>query len=389
MDFRDKPEEAAFRKEVREFILAEAPLDKSDFREAWQKGQTWWKKLQERGWIAPAWPKEYGGAGMTVIQQFVFNEEMSMMRAPRPMHLIIGLGMAGPTLIVHGTEEQKKRFLPQMLSGDDVWCQGYSEPEAGSDLASLKTRAARDGDDYILNGQKTWTTLAHQAKWMILLARTDPDAPKHKGITYFIVDMKSPGLTIQPLVNMAGGHEFNEVFLDNVRVPKDNVVGEENRGWYAAVTTLDFERSSIGSAIGMRQELDHLIEYAREHTEDHTSTLGISPTLRYELSDRLVEAEVARMLSYRVASLQSRGLIPNYEASALKLFSTELHQRISVTGIKILGLYGQLERGCELAPLKGRLCYNFLRGVAHTIEGGTSEIQRNIIAQRGLGLPRD
>jgi alkylation response protein AidB-like acyl-CoA dehydrogenase len=389
MDFRDRPEEAAFRKEVRDFILAEAPLDKSDFREAWQKGQTWWKKLQERGWIAPAWPKEYGGAGMTVIQQFIFNEEMAMLKAPRPMHLIIGLGMAGPTLIVHGTEEQKKRFLPQMLSGDDIWCQGYSEPEAGSDLASLKTRAVRDGDDYIINGQKTWTTLAHQAKWMILLARTDPDAPKHKGITYFIVDMKSPGITIRPLVNMAGGHEFNEVFLDNVRVPKENVVGEENRGWYAAVTTLDFERSSIGSAIGMRQEMDSLIEYARAHTEDHTSTLGISPTLRYELSDRLVETEVARMLSYRVASLQSRGLIPNYEASALKLFSTELHQRITVTGLKILGLYGQLERGSEWAPLKGRFCYNFLRGVAHTIEGGTSEIQRNIIAQRGLGLPRD
>jgi alkylation response protein AidB-like acyl-CoA dehydrogenase len=389
MDFRDRPEEAAFREEVREFILAEAPLDRSDFREAWQKGQTWWKKLQERGWIAPAWPKEYGGAGMTVIQQFVFNEEMAMMKAPRPMHLIIGLGMAGPTLIVHGTEEQRKRFLPQMLSGDDIWCQGYSEPEAGSDLASLKTRAVRDGDDYVLNGQKTWTTLAHQAKWMIMLARTDPDAPKHKGITYFIVDMKSPGLTVRPLVNMAGGHEFNEVFLDNVRVPKDNVVGEENRGWYAAVTTLDFERSSIGSAIGMRQEMDSLLEFAREHTEDHTSTLGMNPTLRYELSDRLVETEVARMLSYRVASLQSRGLIPNYEASALKLFSTELHQRITVTAIKILGLYGLLERGCELAPLKGRFCYNFLRGVAHTIEGGTSEIQRNIIAQRGLGLPRD
>jgi len=389
VDFSDSPEEAAFRKEVWEFIEAEAPLAGADFREAWQKGQTWWKKLKDKGWIAPAWPKEYGGAGMTVMQQFIFNEEMATRRAPRPMHLVIGLGMAGPTLIVHGTEEQKKRFLPQMLSGDDIWCQGYSEPEAGSDLASLKTRAVRDGDDYVINGQKTWTTLAHQAKWMILLARTDPDAPKHKGISYFIVEMKSPGLTVQPLVNMTGGHEFNEVFLDNVRVPKDNMVGEENRGWYAAVTTLDFERSSIGSAIGLRQEMDNLLNYAREHTEDHTSTLSVSPTLRYELSDRLVETEVARMLSYRVASLQSRGLIPNYEASALKLFSTELHQRISETAIKILGLYGQLERESPWAPLKGRLCYNFLRGAAHTIEGGTSEIQRNIIAQRGLGLPRD
>jgi alkylation response protein AidB-like acyl-CoA dehydrogenase len=389
VDFSDTPEEAAFRKEVVAFIEAEAPLAGLDFREAWQRGQAWWKKLQDKGWIAPAWPKEYGGAGMTVIQQFIFNEEMATHRAPRPMHLIIGLGMAGPTLIVHGTDEQKKRFLPQMLSGDDIWCQGYSEPEAGSDLASLKTRAVRDGDDYVINGQKTWTTLAHQAKWMIMLARTDPDAPKHKGISYFIVDMKSPGLTVQPLVNMTGGHEFNEVFLDNVRVPKDNMVGEENRGWYAAVTTLDFERSSIGSAIGLRQEMDSLLNYAREHTEDHTSTLGVSPTLRYELSDRLVETEVARMLSYRVASLQSRGLIPNYEASALKLFSTELHQRISETAIRILGLYGQLERESPWAPLKGRLCYNFLRGAAHTIEGGTSEIQRNIIAQRGLGLPRD
>lgn len=389
MDFKDSPEEAAFRKEVQAFIKAEAPLAGADFQEAWQKGQTWWKKLQDKGWIAPAWPKEYGGGGMTVMQQFIFNEEMATQRAPRPMHLIIGLGMAGPTLIVHGTEDQKKRFLPQMLSGGDIWCQGYSEPEAGSDLASLKTRAVRDGDDYVINGQKTWTTLAHQAKWMIMLARTDPDAPKHKGISYFIVEMNSPGLTVQPLVNMTGGHEFNEVFLDNVRVPKENMVGEENRGWYAAVTTLDFERSSIGSAIGLRQEMDSLVNYAREHTEDHTSTLGFSPTLRYELSDRLVETEVARMLSYRVASLQSRGLIPNYEASALKLFSTELHQRISETAIKILGLYGQLERESPWAPLKGRLCYNFLRGAAHTIEGGTSEIQRNIIAQRGLGLPRD
>jgi alkylation response protein AidB-like acyl-CoA dehydrogenase len=389
VDFKDTPEEAAFREEVKEFIAAEAPLDRGDFQAAWQKGLTWWGKLKERGWIAPAWPKEYGGAGMTVIEQFIFNEEMAMHKAPRPMHLIIGLGMAGPTLIVHGTEEQRKRFLPQMLSGGDIWCQGYSEPEAGSDLASLKTRAVRDGDDYVLNGQKTWTTLAHQAKWMIMLARTDPDAPKHKGISYFIVEMNSPGLTVQPLVNMTGGHEFNEVFLDNVRVPKENMVGEENRGWYAAVTTLDFERSSIGSAIGLRQEMEGLVRYAQEHTEDHTSTLGFSPTLRYELSDRMVETEVARMLSYRVASLQSRGLIPNYEASALKLFSTELHQRISETAIKILGLYGQLDRESAHAPLKGRLAYNFLRGAAHTIEGGTSEIQRNIIAQRGLGLPRD
>jgi alkylation response protein AidB-like acyl-CoA dehydrogenase len=296
--------------------------------------------------------------------------------------------MAGPTIIVHGTDDQKKRFLPGMLSGEEVWCQGYSEPEAGSDLASLRTRAVRDGDDYILNGQKIWTTLAHIAKWMICLARTDPDAPKHKGITYFIVDMKAPGVEVRPLTNMANTHEFNEVFFDNVRVPKENVIGEENRGWYAAVTTLDFERSSIGSAVGMQQNVEEIVDFAREHTADHTSALKINPMLRYELADRMVETQVARMLSYRVASMQNRGLIPNYEASSLKLYSSELSQRIARTAIHVLGLYGQLERGSAWAPNKGRWAYNFLRSVANTIEGGTSEIQRNIVAQRGLGLPR-
>ena len=396
MDFRDTPEEAAFRQEVRDFIAKEAPppAERGASREEallsnWEANQQWFKKLAEKGWIAPHWPKEYGGAGLSVMQQFILNEEMALARVPRPMHLIIGLGMAGPTIIVHGTEEQKKKYLPGILSGEDIWCQGYSEPGAGSDLASLQTRAVRDGDDYVINGQKIWTTLAHLAKWMILLARTDPDAPKHKGITYFIVDMKSPGVTVRPLTNMAGTHEFNEVFFDNVRVPKENIIGEENRGWYAAVTTLDFERSSIGNAIGMKQSVESLIEYAKTHTKDHTSVLDQNPLLRYELADRLIETEVARMLSYRVASLQNRGLIPNYEASLLKLYSTELNQRIARTGIKVLGLYGQLHRGSPYAPENGRHCYTYLRSVAYTIEGGTSEIQRNIIAQRGLGLPRN
>jgi len=395
MEFRDTPEEATFRTEVREFIETEAPKTERGMsgEEAllgnWERNQQWFKKLADRGWIAPAWPKEYGGAGLTTMEQFILNEELALNRVPRPLHLIIGLGMAGPTVIVHGTEEQKKTYLPGILAGQDIWCQGYSEPGAGSDLASLQTRAARDGDDYVINGQKIWTTLAHMAKWMILLARTDPDAPKHKGITYFIVDMKSPGITVRPLMNMVDTHEFNEVFFDNVRVPKENVIGEENRGWYAAVTTLDFERSAIGSAIGMKQSVEAIVDYAREHIEDHTSALGISPTLRYELADRMVEVEVARMLSNRVASLQNRGLIPNYEASMTKLYNTELNQRIARTGLHILGLYGQLGRGSPLVPNNGRNSYTYLRSVAFTIEGGTSEVQRNIVAQRGLGLPRD
>jgi alkylation response protein AidB-like acyl-CoA dehydrogenase len=396
MDFRDTPEEAAFRQEVREFIAREAPKQEgtgdrdiiSSYAQVFVQSQQWFKKLSENGWIAPAWPKEYGGAGMTVMQQFIFNEEMAEARATRPLHLIIGVVMAGPTLIVHGSEEQKKYHLPRILSGEDIWCQGFSEPEAGSDLASLRTRAVREGDDYVINGQKIWTTIAHLSKWMLLLARTDPDAPKHRGITYFILDVKSPGVEVRPLVNMAGGYEFNEVFFTNVRVPKANIIGEENRGWYAAMSTLDFERSAIGSAIGLRQTVEDIIHYAKEHTDDGTSMLRVNPMLRYELVDRLLEAEVGRMLSYRVVSLQSKGLIPNYEAAVIKLYNMELDQRIARTGMTVLGPYGQLDRGSKWAPLRGRLEYMYLRSVGSTLETGTSEIQRNIVAIRGLGLPR-
>jgi alkylation response protein AidB-like acyl-CoA dehydrogenase len=395
MDFRDTPEEAAFRVEVREFIKTEAPklepgADMADEGvEVFMASQGWFKKLVEKRWIAPAWPEEYGGAGMTVKEQFIFNEEVAMARAPRPLHMIIGVGMAGPTIIVHGTEEQKKFYLPRILSMEDIWSQGYSEPEAGSDLASLRTRAVRDGDDYVINGQKIWTSIAHLSKWMIMLARTDPDVPKHKGITYFVVDMKTPGIEVRPLTNMAGAREFNEVFLDNVRVPKANIIGEENRGWSAAVTTLDFERSAIGSAVGQRQTVEDLITYAKDHTVDATSTLAENAMLRYELTDRLVETEVGRMLSYRVVSLQAKGEIPNYEASIIKLYNMELNQRIARAGMHVLGLYGQLDKGSgKWAPLKGRIKRRYLRSIGSTIEGGTSEIQRNIIAIRGLGLPR-
>ena len=391
MEIRDTPEDAAFRKEVVEFIETEAPLAQRGMKldEIFAKSAEWFRTLGKRGWIAPAWPKEYGGGGMTTMQQFIFNEEMAIHRAPRPMHLIIGLGMAGPTIIVHGTEEQKQKFLPGMLAGTDIWCQGYSEPEAGSDLAALRTRAVRDGDDYVVNGQKIWSTIAHVAKWMILMARTDPDAPKHKGITYFVVDMKSPGIEVRGLTNMADSHEFNEVFFDNVRIPASHIIGEENRGWYVGMTTLDFERSSVGSAIGMRQEVEEMIEYALVHQDEPSCALKMNPMLRHEIADRLIETEVGRMLSYRIASMQGRGLIPNYEASVLKVFSAELHQRIARTQIKVLGMYAQLKPGDEKAPLGGRWCHQYVRSMGYTIEAGTSEIQRNIIAQRGLGLPRD
>jgi alkylation response protein AidB-like acyl-CoA dehydrogenase len=396
VEFKDTPEEAAFRQEVRGFIKEHwtenqqegaAGVRTADPFTPNPRNREWIKRLAARKWIAPAWPAEYGGAGMSVMEQFIFNEEMADARAPRAGG--IATGFAGPTLIVHGTEQQKQKHLPEILSGEVIWCQGYSEPGAGSDLASLQTRAVRDGDDFVVNGQKIWTSGAHVSKWMILLTRTDPNAPKHRGITYFIVDMKSPGLTVRPLVNMADSHEFNEVFFDNVRVPRENMIGEENRGWYLAQTTLSFERSNIGSAIGSKQTIEDLIRYAKEH-QGTTSTLGRNPMLRNELTDRMVEAEVARMMSYKIVSLQAKeGVPPGHEASVAKLFSTELNQRIYRTGMKMLGLFGQLDGRSANAAIRGRIKYMYLRSVANTIEGGTSEIQRNIIATRGLGLPRD
>ena len=399
MDFRDAPEEAAFRQEIREFLKSELPDrfrgvslyaeggGRGDIRSRFEEMREWREKLAKKGWIAPAWPAEYGGAGLSTMQQFVMNEEFAERRAPPVGGM--GVAMIGPTLIIHGSEEQKQEHLGRILSGEVQWCQGFSEPESGSDLASLQTRAVRDGDDYVINGQKIWTSGAQYAHWMFMLARTDPDAPKHKGISYFMLDMKSPGVTVRPLVNMGGNAMFNEVFFDNVRVPATNLVGEENRGWYIGTTTLDFERSSIGSAVGQRLQVENMVKFAKEHQRDGQSTIGRHQTVRYELADRLLETHVARTLSYRVVTMQARGLVPNYEASMTKLFSSEMGQRIARTGMKVAGLYGQLMSGSEWAPNNGRYGGSYIQTVASTIAGGTSEVQRGIIATRGLGLPKN
>ncbi|MGB2694196.1 MAG: acyl-CoA dehydrogenase family protein [Dehalococcoidia bacterium] len=404
MDFRDTPTEASFRQEVRNFIKTELPPELARRREGGalfgggsgrfaQKGYLaalggWLKKLSEKGLIAPAWPKEYGGAGLSVIEQFIFNEEMATERAPRSPNQI-ALGWVGPTLIIYGTDEQKEKHLPPILKNEVFWCQGFSEPSAGSDLAGIQTRAVRDGDDYVVNGQKTWTSGAHGAQWMILLARTDPEAPKHKGISYFLLDMKSPGITVRPLVNMAGSHDFNEVFFDNVRVPKENLIGEENRGWYIGTTTLDFERSGIATSISHGTTIQDFVDYAREHRDEPTCSIARDPLIRYELADRAIEAQVERMLSYQVIGMQARGLVPNKESSVAKLYASELDQRIAATGLKLLGLYGQVMRDSPHAAMNGRMPPYYLYATTSTVGGGTSEIQRNIVAQRGLGLPRD
>jgi len=392
LDFHDTPDQAKWRTEVRDFLKKEASSSLVAESQSTGEGgraqmgqamREWRNRLAEKGWIAPAWPKEYGGAGLGVMEQFVMNEEFAEARVANVGGM--GTSMIGPTLIIHGNDEQKKEHLSRILRGESRWCQGYSEPGAGSDLAALQTRAVRDGDDFVLNGQKIWTTGAHMSDWMFMLARTDPDAPKHRGITYFLMDMKSPGVTVRPLVNLAGGHIFNEVFFEDVRVPARNVVGEINRGWYIGTTTLDFERSSIGNAVGQRQTLEYYLRYIKEHRAD--GTVSKAESVRSEFADRWIEAATAKMLSYRVITIQAEGRVPNHEASIAKLFNSELSQRIARSAMKAVGTYGQLTDR-DKAPMRGRAAERYMGTLSSTIAGGTSEVQRGIIATRGLGLPR-
>jgi alkylation response protein AidB-like acyl-CoA dehydrogenase len=395
MEFRFSPEEEAFRQEVREFLRqewseeateggAESPLGYGGGR-GLDEIRRFQKKLAQKGWLTLAWPKEHGGMGASIMKQVIFNEEMAYHRAPQ--QLGVGPDRVGPTIILYGTEEQKREHLPRIANAEVIWCQGFSEPGAGSDLASLQTSAVPDGDYFVINGQKIWTSLAHVADWMILLARTDPDAPKHRGISYFLVDMRTPGITVRPLVDMTGRHAFNQVFFDNVRVPRKNLVGELNRGWYVAAATLDFERSGINRVMAGIRLYEELVQYARE-TERDGRPLMADPTIRHKLAELKIEFEVGRLLAYRVAWIQSQGRIPNQEASMSKLFGSELQQRLARAGIEMLGLGGQLRPGSKWAPMAGRIADYYLASVSTTVAAGTSEVMRNIIAMRSLGLPR-
>ena len=389
MEFKFTAEHEALRKEVRDFLAEALPNRgvgpvRPTSQENWEEQLAFNKKLAKKGWIAPAWPKEYGGLGWSHINQMIFSEELAYAGAPDGGR-VFNVGMIGPTLIVHGTPEQKAEHLPRITNAEVTWCQGYSEPGAGSDLASLQTRAVRDGDDYVVNGQKIWTTGAHHADWCFLLVRTDPDAPKHKGISFLLVDMKTPGITVRPLINMAGYHEFNEVFFEDVRVPVRNRVGEENRGWYVAMTLLDFERSNVASIAANQRQLELLMQLWRERRSGE----AYRDILRHRIADLWVANEVGRMLAYRIAWMQEAGRIPNYEASVIKVFATELAQRITNFGVNLLGPAGALEPDSKYAVANGVFEKGHLVNVAPTIYSGSSEIQRNIIAQRGLGLPRD
>ncbi len=402
MDWSDNAEQASFREDVATFIrdrlperIAEIPRhdvsmytwyddlhnDDADVQAA---AREWADALAERGWVAPHWPSEYGGAGLTAMEQFIFNEEMAKAMAP-PVGGS-GVMLLGPTLLVHGTDAQKQKYLPAILSGETRWTQGYSEPGAGSDLGSLQTRATRDGDEFVVNGQKIWTSSAHQATAIFALVRTNPDAPKHRGISFLLIDdIKTSGLTVRPLIDMAWGHHVNETFFEDVRVPAANVLGELDRGWYVGMTLLDYERSGISGAVTQLQDLTELLDAARN---DDRSVLDRSPSLRARLADRALAIEVCYQLSMRIASMQAAGMVPNYEASIGKMFSSEHGQELYRVGIRAFGLYGDLWPGDPKAPLNGKHIHGYVRSIPSTIGGGSSEIQRNIIATRGLGLPR-
>ena len=391
MDFGWSDREREFRAEVREFVSStwsgsQTDDTEGDDTEAARRTRGYERALKERGWLTMAWPKEYGGLGAPHFDQLIFAEESSAVGAPLGGQSV---QMVGPLLMIHGTEEQKLEHLPKIASAEVMWCQGFSEPGSGSDLASLRTRAVRDGDEYVINGQKIWTSGARHADYIHILTRTDPDAPKHRGITYFMLDMKTPGVSVRPLVQMHGAANFNETFFEEVRVPAGNVIGEENRGWYAATTTLDFERSGVQRFANAKRELDRLIEYAKEPDSRGTGQrIADSPMARAKLAEQYVETEVARFLAYRVAWMQSQSLVPNYEASMSKVYGSEFQQRTARAGINLLGLAGTLKPASPYAKLGGAFCQLYMSSVARTIGAGTSEIQRNIIATRGLGLPR-
>lgn len=394
MEFKFTEQQIRFRKEVTDWIRTELPddwagIDREDQFDGanWPMTQEIAKKLARKGWLTIAWPKEYGGQARSTIEQAIFHEEMMFNGVPGTTMGIGGTQWVGPTLMIYGTDDQKAQHLPPIGAGESWWCTGYSEPGSGSDLAALETRAVRDGDDYVVNGQKIWTSAAHIADWIWLAVRTDTEAPKHKGISLLLVNMKSPGVKVRTIPNIADGISFNEVFFDDVRVPTTNLVGEENQGWYVVAVALDFERSGIMYAAYGRKTLGFIRAFATRATRGH-GLLSEYPVARNLMADLAIQVEIQRHFAYRVAWLQDQKRVPNMEASIAKVFGSETQQRVAIAGMRILGMYGQLKSDSSLLEHAGRIERQYLLTVSLTTAAGTSEIQRNIVAQRGLGLPR-
>jgi alkylation response protein AidB-like acyl-CoA dehydrogenase len=399
MDLTWSTEEEAFRAEVRDWLEGNVPQGHvasddeelgGDDQAEFEFRRDWQRTLGEAGYLAMHWPKEYGGGGRTLVEQVIFNEEYAKARAPQPVNGL-GLSLVGPTLITHGTEEQKSRFLKKILTAEEIWCQGYSEPNAGSDLAGLQTKAELAGDEFVINGQKIWTTSAKWGDWIFVLCRTDPEAPKHQGISYILCDMNQPGVEVRPIKQMTGGSGFGEVFFTNARTPRDMLVGELNDGWRVAMTTLMFERGGnlLASAVRFRRLMQNLRSLA-EQTKRNGGHAIDDPIIRQKLARRLVEIEVFRHNSERAISPRLHGEAPGPESSTGKLYWSEWYRRATDLALDILGPDGLRTDGAQAADGygSGRWLTEYMAARASTIYTGTSEIQRNIIAERVLGLPR-
>jgi alkylation response protein AidB-like acyl-CoA dehydrogenase len=376
VDLTLSPQEESFRDELRSWLADNHPgHEPSGDEAAFEFRRSWQRKLDEASYAGLSWPEEYGGRGATLIEQAIFNEEVVRARAPMPAN-VLGLIMGGPVVIAHGSEEQKERFLKPILTAEEIWCQGFSEPESGSDLASLKTKAVKDNGEWVVTGQKVWTTFAHEAKWCMLVARTDQDAPKHKGLTYFIMDMEQDAVQVRPLRQITGEAEFNELFIEEARIPDENVVGGVGNGWMVAITTLMHERAGIGfsSAVGLKIALGELMDLVRE------KGLAEDDVTRQRIAQLYIEAEVTRLTASRGLTQQMKTGIPGPEGSLVKWQWSDTNQAMTELATEV--------RGPEGPVIDEDWTYRFLRARANSIEGGTTEILRNIVAERVIGLPR-
>ncbi len=395
MDLNHTPQEQRFRDEVRTWFAENVPKDwvkRRDEEESmlgrFEYLRGWQRRLYDAGWAGISWPKDFGGRGAPVMEQVIFIEEMARAEAP-PMANVIALGLIGPTIIAFGTPEQKRRYLAKMLSAEEIWCQGFSEPNAGSDLAALSTTGVLDGDHFVVNGQKCWTSYAWAADWCELIVRTDPTVPKHKGLTALLVDMHSPGVEVRGLKQMSGESEFGEIFFRDVRVPVENVVGKVNEGWGVAMGTLMHERGTFGAAlqVNYKRNFNRLVEIAK-HIDRNGKPASEDPVIRQKLAQCYAEIEVMRLNQLRAFSRINETGVPGPEGSIQKIFWSELNQRFQQVAMEILGPYGQLAHGSPDAFDEGQWAYGYLRSRGNTIEAGTSEIQRNIIGHFVLGLPK-
>ena len=377
MDLSLTESEASFRDEVRSWLQENhpGPAPEGDDAAEFEFRRDWQRKMHDAGWAGISWPEDYGGKGATLIEQAIFNEELARQRVPLPAN-VLGLVMGGPVVIAHGTEEQKERYLEPILSAEEIWCQGFSEPESGSDLASLKSSAVKSNGGWKVSGQKVWTTYAHEAKWCMLLARSDRDAPKHKGITYFLLDMEQDGVDVRPLRQITGEAEFNEIFMEEAHVPDENVIGEVGGGWQVAITTLMFERAGLGAAavMGLTRSLEELVELLRERGLDD------DPVIRQRVGELKLGIEAMRLGALRALTETMKTGVPGPEGSLSKWEWANLNQGLTELATDALGPDG--------LTVGGEWSYRFLRSRANSIEGGTTEVLKNIVAERVLGLPK-